>query len=196
MASPLYTNATTQASDKAWWANTPTRKAMKVRRATRHNGEGLLVASFPTPPCHCEPRCSPFSGCDPSHRAHEKAPSTPQEKAERAERKVKHVGATATINHVPQPLPAPTMPVQNGWITPAPATPTQGDTYPMKQAEVKVGETYWTNIGNALAAVVVLSSFEDYEGKLRFRVRRLEDTKPLTNARSAAALRQENRKRF
>ncbi len=53
----------------------------------------------------------------------------------------------------------------------------------MKLAEVKVGEVYWTKIGNDRYKVLVVSQIEK-----RFIVRRVGETKDLPKARSAAAL--------
>lgn len=61
----------------------------------------------------------------------------------------------------------------------------------MKQAEVVVGCTYQTYIGQTLARVVVLGSYPPgrYEKHMRFRIRREGETKELPKHRTAAALR-------
>lgn len=59
----------------------------------------------------------------------------------------------------------------------------------MKQADVKVGETYWTKIGEQLAKVVVVGTRVDLKGRTRFTVRRLSEGRYLPKSRTAAALR-------
>jgi hypothetical protein len=61
----------------------------------------------------------------------------------------------------------------------------------MKQANIIIGATYETYIGQTLARVVVLGSYPPgrYEKHMRFRVRREGETKELPKHRTAAALR-------
>ncbi len=72
---------------------------------------------------------------------------------------------------------------------------------PVKQADVKIGGTYYTYIGEQLTAVIVVSAQKDvrFGGKnviTRYRVRRPEQTEALPKLRSAAALREKNEKFF
>jgi hypothetical protein len=61
----------------------------------------------------------------------------------------------------------------------------------MKQAEVEIGGTYYTRIGEELAPVVVVYKTTDYKGKTVFAVQRVEDDRILPKHRTAAALRKE-----
>ena len=58
----------------------------------------------------------------------------------------------------------------------------------MKQAEVKVGETYETKVGQVWVPVVVVEKVTDWKGRTRFRVRRSDNSKVLPLDRTAAAL--------
>ena len=65
----------------------------------------------------------------------------------------------------------------------------------MKQANVKVGHTYFTYIGTELCPVEVLGKITEIGGwnarkKTTFRVRRVGENKPLPKRRTAAALRE------
>lgn len=67
----------------------------------------------------------------------------------------------------------------------------------MKQADVVVGNTYLTYIGQELSEVVVVAKIEGNpdsrwrdEKRTSFRVRRVGEDKPLPKRRSAAALRE------
>lgn len=60
----------------------------------------------------------------------------------------------------------------------------------MKQADVKIGETYLTKIGDRQVAVVVVDQINDiYSGRVRFRVRKAQADSPvLPKSRAASAL--------
>lgn len=71
----------------------------------------------------------------------------------------------------------------------------------MKLKDVKIGGTYYTNIGSELAAVVVIDLVPGIPGasfasdrRDRFRVQRVGASTPLSKLRSAAALREEKAK--
>ena len=72
----------------------------------------------------------------------------------------------------------------------------------MKQSEVKIGGRYFANVCGNLAAVIVVEVIEpstryDRPGThTRYRIRREDSTTVLSKPRTAAALREENRKKF
>lgn len=73
----------------------------------------------------------------------------------------------------------------------------------MKEKDVKVGGKYYAVIGQELAAVIVVqvlpalptSPFRN-ERRTRYRIRRENEDRVLPTSRTAAALREENKKRF
>lgn len=60
----------------------------------------------------------------------------------------------------------------------------------MKQADVKIGETYYTKIGDRQEKVVVVDQINDvYSGRVRFRVRKAKAGSPvLPKSRASSAL--------
>lgn len=73
----------------------------------------------------------------------------------------------------------------------------------MKQSEIKVGDTLYTNIGADLCPVVVTRIVErdptsrwSSDRKTTYEVTRVGESKPLPKRRNAAAFRRENQKRF
>jgi len=59
----------------------------------------------------------------------------------------------------------------------------------MKQADVKVGETYLTYIGTNLCKVVVMREEQNSDNRTVYRVRRVQENCLLPKPRTAAALR-------
>lgn len=62
----------------------------------------------------------------------------------------------------------------------------------MKVADIKIGETYYTKVSEALVKVVVTNRVEPDGGwskQTRFRVKRVDNDKVLPNTRAASALR-------
>jgi hypothetical protein len=64
----------------------------------------------------------------------------------------------------------------------------------MKTADIVIGETYYTKVGNELTAVRIAQKMVNYDGKTIFMCDNIATGRELK--RSAAALRKENRKFF
>lgn len=59
----------------------------------------------------------------------------------------------------------------------------------MKQADVKIGGTYETRIGDYMVKVIVVDEIKDcYSGRTRFRVRKRTEDRVLPKSRAASAL--------